>query len=101
MMRSVDDWPLAKDFARFLGVSRGQYPLSLSTDVTGRWYPPLEEYMLQSRGYVSLGTDRALWRTIPWGTQWGQLDGLMTGRFLAEPCPVGSDGGLRASFLLE
>jgi hypothetical protein len=49
-MRSVDDWPLAKDFARFLGVSPGQYPLSRSTDVTGRWYPPLEGCMLQSQG---------------------------------------------------
>jgi hypothetical protein len=51
--------------------------------------------------FVFSETKQALWRTISWGTQWGQLDGLLTGRFLAERCLVGSDVGLRVSFLLD
>jgi hypothetical protein len=71
-MRSVDDWPMAKILSRFLGVSLGRYPLT-PVDVTGLGRPPLEGCMSQSRcGHL---TREFLWRTIPWGTQWGQLDG--------------------------
>jgi hypothetical protein len=34
-LRSVDYWPLAKIFTRFLGVSCDQYPLVSLTGVTG------------------------------------------------------------------
>jgi hypothetical protein len=46
-LRSVDYWPLAKIFTRFLGVSCDQYPLVSLTGVTGFQHPPLEECILQ------------------------------------------------------
>jgi hypothetical protein len=46
-LRSVDDWPLAKIFTRFLGVSCSRYPLVSLTVVTGSRYPPLEECISQ------------------------------------------------------
>jgi hypothetical protein len=46
-LRSVDYWPLAKIFTRFLGVSCDQYPLVSLTGVTGFQHPPLEERILQ------------------------------------------------------
>ena len=50
-MRSVDYWPLAKILSRRLGVSQSQYPLQPDCcDVTGKWYPPSEVLMSQSRG---------------------------------------------------
>jgi hypothetical protein len=61
---------LAITYTRHLGVSPDWYPASA---VTGGRYPPLEWHMSQFLS-VALAIGRFLWRTVTWGTQWGQLD---------------------------
>ena len=43
--------------------------------MTNPWCPPLEGCMSQPRGCRFRAPNESLRRTIPWGTQWGQLDG--------------------------
>jgi hypothetical protein len=70
VMRSVDRWPMASTPSRHSGASQGRYP---PPGVTGPRYPPPWACMSQSAAASRPG--RHLWRTAPWGTQWGQLDG--------------------------
>jgi hypothetical protein len=73
-MGSVDCWPLAIILTRHLGVSPDRYP---AFAVTGERYPPPERRMSQvpkRKGHLS-SSKGSLWRTVTWGTQWGQLDG--------------------------
>ena len=68
---SVDGWPTASTISRQSGVIRSLYPLA---GVTGGWKPPPERRMSPgARG--PCGQPALRRRTVPWGTQWGQLDG--------------------------
>ena len=57
-LRSVDCWPLAKNFTRFRGVSLARYPLT-SVDVTGPGCPPPEVCI--SQGLQRPVGPRGLW----------------------------------------
>ena len=50
MMRSVDDWPLAKILFQISGGKPRSVAVAVKRDVTERWYPPFEGGMRQSRG---------------------------------------------------
>ena len=58
-------------YVRHLGASLSRQPPLVG--VAGVGYPPLGGRMSQSVG--ALAAEAALWRTVLWGTQWGQLDG--------------------------
>jgi hypothetical protein len=76
MLRSADDWPLAKDFLQISGGKPGSVAVQPSgLGVIDPRCPPLEGCMSQSRRCPSRAS-RCLGRTVLWGTQWGQLDGL-------------------------
>jgi hypothetical protein len=46
----VDDWPLAKNLNQMSGGKPRSVAVDPRVDVTGRWSPPFEDRMLQSRG---------------------------------------------------
>jgi len=71
-MGSIGNWPMAKLTERHLGVSLSRYPLLAL--IYGR-YPPPVGCMLHCVKVPSTGS--FVWRTILWGTWWGQLDSEM------------------------
>lgn len=72
LRESVDGWPMASITVRQSGVIRSLYP---PLGVMGGWKPPPEGCMSPDAGRLS-GRRVSRWRTSPWGTQWGQMDGL-------------------------
>ena len=73
-LRSVDCWPLAKNFNRFRGVNLTGYPLTSDRRDPG-WGILLSRWVCRRSPTPSRAAG-PLGRTTPWGTQWGQLDGL-------------------------
>ena len=68
-MESVDYCPMGIIFVRHLGVSLSRHPF---LTWPGGQYPPPEG--LISHSMMVLRRQNSVGWTIPWGTQWGQLD---------------------------
>jgi hypothetical protein len=71
LMKSVDYWPMAITIHKILG---GKPKPVAACGVTGGRYPPPERRMPYSANARCAAA--AVLRTVFWGTQWGQLDGL-------------------------
>jgi hypothetical protein len=69
----VDCWPMAIIIQDIWGQAQANNRLY---GVIGRRYPPPEGCMLYSGIAFSSALPFVQW-TIPWGTQWGQLDNLV------------------------
>jgi|SRR5579871_3379197 len=70
-MESVDCWPMAITIHKTFG---GKPKPVAAPSVTGGKYPPLEGLMLYAA--EAPVAEAVVSRTVLWGTQWGQLDGL-------------------------
>ena len=68
---AVDRWPLATIYTNQSGASPGRYP---PPGVTGRRASSsLGSHVAVRKGLAARALPR---RKVPWGTRWGQLDGL-------------------------
>lgn len=76
---AVDRWPLATIRTNQLGASPGRYP---PQGVTGRRASSSLGSHVPVREGLAAGA--RLGRKVPWGTQWGQLDGLAGPRLFAQ-----------------